>query len=124
MTPWKCSAPTFSVTEALIAWNAFPYRVGIPQVQQHAADVGLVRDGHRIELEHDREADLLRRLHRLVLGDGDPRLDRRNAVGLQQLLRLVLGQDRAALLAGVANDALRLSPLQRGIVVGGKVGVS
>ena len=59
------------------------HRIGIAQVQLHAADVGLVGDGQRVQLQNDRIADLLGRLHRLLFGFGDARLNRGNVVRLR-----------------------------------------
>ena len=62
-------------------------------------------------------ADLLRRLHRLFFGDGDSRLHRRDSIRRQQLLRLVLRQQCAALLARLAENPRRLAALQLGVSV-------
>ena len=37
---------------------------GVAQVELHAADVGLVGDGFRVELQHDRVADFVGQLDR------------------------------------------------------------
>ena len=105
VTPWKCCAPAFAVTEAWIASKALRDGVGIAQVQLHAADVGLVGDGLGVELEHDRVADLVRRMSRASASVAATSVcDRRNAVGGEQLLRFGLGQDGAAGCARLLDD--------------------
>src|SRR5208283_2462640 len=71
------------------------YRAAIAQVQLHTAHVGFARDGERIQLEYDRVTDLFSRFQRFLLGRGNLRLNGGNVVGLQQLLRLILGENRA-----------------------------
>ena len=61
-------------------------------VELHAAHVGLVRDCLGVELEDDREADRNRRRDGVVLGHGNARFHGRNAIGGQDLFRLVLSE--------------------------------
>ena len=69
------------------------------EVQLDAAHVGLVGDRLRVELQDDREADLLRQLGGGGFGLGDLGDDRRDAVAAQQVLGFRLGQDGAARLS-------------------------
>ena len=82
------------------------HRCGIGEIQLHAAHVGLVCDGERVQLQHNRETDLFRGLQCLLLGGCDPCFDRVNIVGLKQQLGLVFGQEGAANLPYVADDGL------------------
>ena len=92
------------------------HRCGIAQVQLHAAYIGLVRDSERVQLQDDRVSHLLRGFQCLLLGDRNPRFDRGNVVGLQQLLGLVLGQDGAAGLPHIVDNSLGLAELQRRVL--------
>ena len=72
------------------------HRLGIAQVELHAAHVGLVRDGLRVQLQHDRIAHGFGLLHCLIFAACHPRLHGRDAVGRQQRLGFDLGQQGAA----------------------------
>mmetsp|Transcript_38850 Transcript_38850/g.120852 ORF Transcript_38850/g.120852 Transcript_38850/m.120852 type:complete len:396 (-) Transcript_38850:1200-2387(-) len=78
--------------------------VGIGDVEQHPADVGLVRYGLAVDLEHDGVAHPLGNSHGLVCRLGD--LDRRHwdVVGRQHLLGLGLRQDSTLLSQGTLYD--------------------
>ena len=67
------------------------------QIEHHAADVGLVGDLRRVDLQHHRIAEPLGHLDRLVGRAGGLRLGHRDLVGLQERLRDVLREDLAAL---------------------------
>jgi len=93
------------------------HRLGVGQIQHHAAYVSLVRDGVRVEFDHYRVADFFRSLDGFIHGGRDPRFHRRNAVRLQQFFGLMLGEYRAPGCPDVLNDLLRFLPLQRRIRV-------
>ncbi len=90
-----------------------PHRIGIGQVQLHAADFGLVRDRPRMQLEHDRIADGGRAFHRFCFAGGDARRHGRDAIGREHLLRLELGQQGAPGLARVQDQLPRLRAIRR-----------
>ena len=102
VTPWKCSAPTFSVTEVSIAAPGASDRVAIGEIQLHAADIGLVGDRLGEQLEHDGVADPVGRGRRPRPRGGDHGRDGGDAIGLQHLLGFGFGQDGPA-----ASGALR-----------------
>ena len=89
-------------------------------VERHAADVGLVRDVVREDLHRHGEAELLGGVRRLLGARRDERLDRRDLVGLEDLLRLDLGEDRPTRARGRGEDALHALPV--GVEVGQEVG--
>ena len=78
---------------------------GSAQVELHAADVGFVGDGLRVQLEDDGVTDLRGFGHRCFGGFGELGADRGNAVGGEQLFRFVLGEDGAAAGADLLHDA-------------------
>ena len=117
VTPWKCSAPTFSVTAVLDGLERGLHRRRIAQIQLHPADVRLVRDGERVQLQHDGIANLLRSLQRLLFGDRYPGIHGWNVVSLEQLLRLILRQDGAARLTDLLDDVLGLPALHGRILM-------
>ena len=78
------------------------------QVEDHAADVGLVGDRPRQQLGDDRVAHGVGRGDRLVLGLGELGVGDRDAVGGEDLLALVLGEQGAALGADVRDDPVDL----------------
>ena len=58
VTPWKCSAPLLLASTGFAdELERLAHRVGVREVELHAADIGLVRDRVGVELEHHREAD-------------------------------------------------------------------
>ena len=90
-----------------------PHRVGIGEVQLHAAGFRLMGDGLRVQLEHDGIADRGRACHRFVFAAGDLRRHGRDAVGREDLLRFELGQQAAARLARVQDELPYLRPVRR-----------
>ena len=86
-----------------MASKALLHRLGVAQVQLHAADIGLVRDGFGVQLEHHGIADLVGGLHGRFGVGGDDGLRRRDAVGRQHLLGFELGQDGAPFAARPAE---------------------
>ena len=79
---------------------------GAGEVELNAADVGLVRDRLRVELEYHRIADRLGRRDRGLRIRGDSGCDGRHAVSVEKLLRLRLGQHRPPGAAGCRADRL------------------
>src|SRR5215471_17091371 len=80
------------------------------QVQLHAAYVGFVRNGFREKLNHDGIANFARMLHGLVFASRDPRVNRRNPIGREQLLRFELVEQETAVSPRVLNDSSGLFP--------------
>ena len=100
-TPSKSLALNCSVTLVSMPVKASRTAVCVGQVEANAADVRLVRDGMADELDHDRVADVVCGRDGLLdggrhagLGDGD-------AVGVEQLLGLGLGEGGPALGSGL-----------------------
>ncbi len=97
--------------------RGFVHGPGIGQAEHHAADVGLVGDVGRDDLERDRLAELGGRARRLVGRLHDHRLDHRHAVAGEDALGLDVAQPFAALgqrgredrpgQAGIGREALR-----------------
>src|SRR5215208_2876695 len=83
-----------------------PDLVGAPQVQAHAAHVGLVGDGLRVELEDHGVAEAVCQFHGLIGAVRHLRLDGGYTVGGEDLLRFELGKDGAARVADVIYDLL------------------
>ena len=75
------------------------YSRSIPEIQLHAAHIGLVRDRLRMQLEHNRITQLLGLGDSLLSTGRDLRLDHRNTIGLKNLLSLEFRQNCAALFA-------------------------
>ena len=84
-----------------------PHSCFVGQVQLHAADIGLVRDGFRMQLQDDRITDLAGELHRLVWRVCDHGLDGGNAVERKQLLGFRFRKQRAARLAALPQSTPR-----------------
>ncbi len=59
------------------------HRRGVFEVELHPADVGLVRDGLGVQLQHYRPANLLRQFHGLVFRLGNSCIHGGNAVDAQ-----------------------------------------
>ena len=79
---------------------------GVAQVELHAANVGFVGDGFGVELEDDGVSDLRGFGNRFAGGFRQLGANGRNAVGGEELLRLVFGEDGAASGADLADDAV------------------
>ena len=92
--------------------------VGVLEVELDTADVGLVRDRVRVQLDDDRVADPVGCRDRLVDRRRDERLGDRDPVRRQELLRLVLGEERPSLGPGGPDDRLGLRPVDRVLLVG------
>ena len=71
------------------------HRLGIKQVELHPADVGLVRDRLRIELQDRGAGEFRHEGDGLLLRGGDPGRHDGDAVQLEQPLRFGLGQEGA-----------------------------
>jgi hypothetical protein len=99
-----------------------PHRGRVLEVELDATHVGLVGDGVGVELDNDRIADPISGGDGLLDRRGDHRLRDRDAVGRQELLRLVLGQERPALGPDGRDQGLGLGPVDRKILVGGERG--
>ncbi len=86
-----------------LAYGLFDGLVGLAhgfvavEIELHALHVRLVRDGLGVELEDDGVADLLSGGDGLFGAIRQQRGHGRDAIGGEDLLRLVLGEDRAAL---------------------------
>src|SRR5918995_1654106 len=83
-----------------------PDLVGALQVQAHAAHVGLVRYCLGVELEDHGVAEVVCQFHGLIRAARHLRLDGRDTVGSEGLLRLELGKDGTARVADVIYDLL------------------
>src|SRR6476659_6502871 len=81
------------------------YRLLIFQIQLDATYIRLVGDCFGEKLEHNREADGSSLFDGLILSASDASLDRRNAVGGEQLFGLVFVQQRLPTLACGKNDS-------------------
>jgi len=88
------------------------------QVQADAADVGLVGDGLGVELQDDGVAHPPGEVDGLFGAAGDLRLDGRDAVGGEDLLRLELGEDGAAGVPDVGDQVLDRLAVGVGLVGG------
>ena len=77
------------------------------EAERHAADVRLVDDLRRQDLERHRKADLRGGEHRLLGVARAARVHHRDAVGLQQRLGLLLVQPLAARLQRLVQQRLR-----------------
>src|SRR5918995_1759092 len=83
-----------------------PDLVGALQVQAHAAHVGLVGDGLRVELEDRGVAEAVCQFRGLGSVVRNLRLDGGDTVGGEDLLRFELGKDGAARVADASYDLL------------------
>ena len=87
----------FSLARLVICSKAARTLSSEAEIQHHAADVGLVRDLRRMDLQHDRIAESVGHFDRLVGRAGGLRLGDRNLIGFQERLRDVFREDFAAL---------------------------
>ena len=84
---------------------------GGAQIQLHAADIGFVRDGFRMQFQHDRKTKARGFLHRVIFRERDVRFDRRDAVSGQKFFGFKFRQDRAPGFAHFGNDFFRVLPV-------------
>ncbi len=74
------------------------------EIELHAADVGLVRDGFGMKLQHYRKAHRTRDQRGFPGRARDARFERGNSVELKHLLRFHFREDRAAALPNAFED--------------------
>jgi hypothetical protein len=96
--------------------DTFPCRANfafVAEVEFHAAHVGLMRDGQRVQLEHHREPDLGRDPRRVVFGRRDFRARHGNSVRGEKLLGLHFREQRSAGGARAFEQLRRTSTIGR-----------
>src|ERR1700680_857740 len=86
--------------------KGIPYRCLSGQMELHAANIGLVGDGQRVQLEHYGESDGLRSRNGFLSVGRQSGFDYGNAVGGENLLGFELGEDRSIPSASGFNDRI------------------
>ena len=107
----------FRAHAALDRRKRFLHRRRIGEIEFHTADIGFVRYGFRMQLEHDRVANRVRRFRRQLFRLRDARLDCRNPVRREQRLRLEFRQDCAFRFANTVENLGCLRPVRRVIAI-------